>query len=93
MRDCLAMRGALRAPLIARERLMVIFARGREIVPIFAMRDAWLASKNTEHPPKITLVNKIKKIIKISIFSKKSKKSSAKGRQAFVDESFSCSFC
>ena len=52
MRDCLAMRGALRAPLIARERLMVIFARGRKIVPIFAMSDAWLASKNTEHPPR-----------------------------------------
>ena len=34
MRDCLAMRGALRAPLIARERLMVIFERGRETVPI-----------------------------------------------------------
>ena len=27
MRDCLAVRGALRAPLTARERLMVIFAR------------------------------------------------------------------
>ena len=46
------MRGALRAPLIARERLMVIFARGRKIVPISAMSDAWLASKNTEHPPR-----------------------------------------
>ena len=74
MRGCLAMRGALRAPLIVRERLMVIFARGREIVPIFAMSDPWLALKNTEHPPKIILVNKIKKLIKISIFSKKSKK-------------------
>ena len=34
MRSCQAMRGALRAPLIARERLMVIFARGREFLPI-----------------------------------------------------------
>ena len=31
---------------------MVIFARGREIVPIFAMSDPWLASKNMEHPPR-----------------------------------------
>ena len=36
--------------------LMVIFARGREIVEIFAMRDPWLASKNTELPPKAILV-------------------------------------
>ena len=35
MRSCLAMRSALRAPLIARERLMVIFARGRDILPTF----------------------------------------------------------
>ena len=52
MRDCLAVKGALRAPLTARERLMVNFARGREIVAMFAMRDPWLASKNTELPPK-----------------------------------------
>ena len=52
MRDCLAVRRALRARLTARERLMVIFARGREIVPIFTMSDPWLASKNMEHPPR-----------------------------------------
>ena len=52
MRSCLAMRGALRAAVIARERLMVFFARGREIVPIFAMSDPWLASKSMEHTPR-----------------------------------------
>ena len=50
------MRGALRAPLFATERLMVTFARGREIVPMSAMSDAWLASRNTEHPPRAILV-------------------------------------
>ena len=40
----------------------------------------------------VTLVKKIQKIKK-SCFSKKIKKSSAKGQQAFVDESFSCSVC
>ena len=48
----LAMRGARSAPLVAKQPLMVFFARGREIVPIFAMSDAWLASKNMEHPPR-----------------------------------------
>ena len=52
MRGYVAKRSAFRASPIARERLMVIFARGREIVPIFAMSDAWLASKNMEHPPR-----------------------------------------
>ena len=48
----LAMRGARSAPLIARQLLMVIFARGRELVQIFAMSVAWLASKNMEHAPR-----------------------------------------
>ena len=48
MRLSLAMRGARSAALIARQSLMVIYARGREIVPIFAMSDPWLASKNAE---------------------------------------------
>ena len=56
MRDCLAVRGAPRAPLTARERLMVIFARGREIVAIFAMRGPWLAAKNTELPPRAVVL-------------------------------------
>ena len=51
----LAMRGARSAPLIARQPLMVIFASGLEIVPIFAMSDPWLATKNMEHLPRVII--------------------------------------
>ena len=52
MRDCQAVRGARRGPVTARERLIVVSARGRDIVQISAMRDAWLAPKNREHLPR-----------------------------------------
>ena len=46
IKDCLAISGALRVLLIARERPKVIFARGR----FFAMSGPWLASTKLGTP-------------------------------------------
>ena len=47
--NCLAMRGAPRAPPHSQGELMVIIAKGREIGVKFAMRANWLC-KTTRNP-------------------------------------------